>query len=145
MKYRSEFKHGFANPEVVARRCSIKKAFLRILQNSQENTCTRVSFFNKFSGFRPATLLKKSLWHRCYLVNFVKFSKNIFFYRTPLVAASPNRGYLHRAIVKALHGFQEKRALKSSDMLFFFQNVPNEIFNIFKMFENNMKFTRVAC
>ena len=32
------------------------------------------SFFsNKVTGLRPATLLKKRLWHRCFLVNFVKF------------------------------------------------------------------------
>ena len=28
----------------VARRCSLKKVFLKFLQNSQENTCARVSF-----------------------------------------------------------------------------------------------------
>ena len=39
--------------EAVARRGSVKKVFLEILQNSQENTCARV-FFNKV-----ATLLKK--------------------------------------------------------------------------------------
>ena len=32
-----------------------------------------------------------------------------------------------------------------SQMQFFLQNVPNEIFKIFKMFENNVKFTRAAC
>ena len=30
--------------EVVAQRCSVKKVFLKISQNSQENTCARVSF-----------------------------------------------------------------------------------------------------
>ena len=30
-------------------------------------------------------------------------------------------------------------------MQFFLQIVPNEIFKIFKMFQNNMKFTRAAC
>ena len=30
-------------PEAVARRCSVKKMFLEISQNSQENTCARVS------------------------------------------------------------------------------------------------------
>ena len=30
-------------------------------------------------------------------------------------------------------------------MQFFLQNVPNEIFKIFKMFENNMKLTKAAC
>ena len=30
--------------EAVVQRCSVKKLFLKILQNSQENTCLRVSF-----------------------------------------------------------------------------------------------------
>ena len=30
--------------EAAAYRCSVKKMFLEILQNSQENTCARVSF-----------------------------------------------------------------------------------------------------
>ena len=30
-------------------------------------------FFNKVVGLRPATLLRKSPWHRCFPVNFVKF------------------------------------------------------------------------
>ena len=47
--------------EAVVRRCSVKKVFLEALQNSQENTCARDSFFNKEEGLRPATLLKKSL------------------------------------------------------------------------------------
>ena len=111
-------------------RCvSVKKVFLKISQNWQENTCTRASFFIKL----------KRLSQRCFLVNFAKFR------RTPRAAASPNRGYLHCTILKALHAFREKRDLKSRDMHIFLQNDPNEIFKIFKMFENNMKFTRAAC
>ena len=30
-------------------------------------------FFNKIAGLRPATLLKKRLWHRCFPVKFPKF------------------------------------------------------------------------
>ena len=30
--------------EAVTRRCSVKKVFLKISQNSEENTCIRVSF-----------------------------------------------------------------------------------------------------
>ena len=30
--------------EAVAQRCSVKKVFLEISKNSQENTCPRVSF-----------------------------------------------------------------------------------------------------
>ena len=36
-------------------------------------------FFNKVSGFRPATLLKKRPWHRCFTVNFVEFLRTPFF------------------------------------------------------------------
>ena len=46
----------------------MKKVFLKILQNSQENSCARVSG-------HPATLLKKRLWHRCFPVNFAKIIK----------------------------------------------------------------------
>ena len=38
-------------------------------------------FFNKVAGLRPATLLKKRLWHRCFPLNFGKFSRAPF-YRT---------------------------------------------------------------
>ena len=55
-----------------------------------------------------------------------------------------NRSYLYNAILKALHGFQKKR-----DVQCFLQNVQNDFlqndFKIFRMFKNNMKFTRAAC
>ena len=49
--------------------------FLEISLNSLENTWVRVSFLIKLQawGLRPATLLKKRLWHRCFPVNFVNF------------------------------------------------------------------------
>ena len=54
-------------------RCSVKKVFLEISRNSQENARARVSFFNKVAGLRTATLLEKRLWQRCFPVNFAKF------------------------------------------------------------------------
>ena len=36
--------------EAVVQRCSVRKVFLEILQNSQENTCTRVSFLIKLQA-----------------------------------------------------------------------------------------------
>ena len=36
--------------EVVLRRCSVKKVFFKIYQNSQEYTCTRVNFINSNLG-----------------------------------------------------------------------------------------------
>ena len=35
-------------------------------------------FFDKVAGLRPATLLKKRLWHRSFAVNFVKFLRTPF-------------------------------------------------------------------
>ena len=63
----------FTSSEAAAQRCSVKKVFLEISQNSQENTCARISFFNKVAGLSSATLLKKRLWHSCFPVNFLKF------------------------------------------------------------------------
>ena len=37
-------------PEAVARRCSVRKVFLEILQNSQENTSPRVTFLIKLEA-----------------------------------------------------------------------------------------------
>ena len=38
--------------EVVVGRCSVNKMFLKILQNSQENTCAEVSFLIKLQAWR---------------------------------------------------------------------------------------------
>ena len=46
------------------RRCSEKKVFLEILQNLQENTCARVSFFNKSCTPQGCNFIKKSIWRR---------------------------------------------------------------------------------
>ena len=63
--------------KAVAQRSSVKKVFLEISQNSQEITCVRVSFLIKLQA-RPATLLKKRLWHRRFPVNFAKFLRTPF-------------------------------------------------------------------
>ena len=65
--------------KAVVQRCSVKKAFLEIPQNSQENTCAESFFLNKVADLRPATLLKKGLWHRGLPVNFEKFLRTPFF------------------------------------------------------------------
>ena len=36
-------------------------------------------FFNQVACLRPATLLKKRLWHRCFPVNFAAFLRTPFF------------------------------------------------------------------
>ena len=56
--------------------------FLEISQNSQKNTCARVSLLHKVAGLRSATLLKKRLWHKCFSVNFAKFLRTPFLQNT---------------------------------------------------------------
>ena len=40
------------------------------------------SLFNKVAGLRPATLLQKRLWHKCFPVNFAKFLRTPFLQNT---------------------------------------------------------------
>ena len=63
-------------------RCSVKKMFLEISQNSHESTCARVSFLIKF--------IKKETLVQVLSCEFCKISRNTFFQRTPLVAVSAN-------------------------------------------------------
>ena len=59
--------------EAVVQRSSLKTVSLEISQNSQYRDLCQGLFFNKVEGFRPATLLKKRLWHKCFPVHFAKF------------------------------------------------------------------------
>ena len=70
--------------KAVAQRCSVKKVFLLISENSQENTCARVSFLS-------CNFIKKETLTQMFSCEFSEISKNIFSYRTPPVAASTMR------------------------------------------------------
>ena len=53
--------------------------FLKISQKFTGKYLCLSLFFNKVTDLRPATLLKKRLWHRCFPVNFSKLL------RTPIL------------------------------------------------------------
>ena len=106
MKY---FYFSIQHSEAVVQMCSVKKVFLEIAQNSPENTCTRVSFFNKVAGLRPATLLKKLL-AQVFSCESCGVSKNTFSYRTPLVAASEHS--LSMFLINKKIVFTEKSSIK---------------------------------
>ena len=55
--------------------------FLQISQNSQENSCARVSVLIKLQAETFNFILKR-LWHRCFPVNFVKFLRTAFLQNT---------------------------------------------------------------
>ena len=59
----------------IVQRCSVKKVFLRNSQNSQENTCARLSLLIKLQ----ANFIKKETLARVFPVNFVKLLRAPFF------------------------------------------------------------------
>ena len=62
--------------------------FKNVAKFTGKHACKSL-FFNKVAGLRIATLLKKTL-AQVFYCEFCEISKNIFSYRTPLVAASEN-------------------------------------------------------
>ena len=72
--------------EAIVQRCYVKKVFLEISQNSQENTCARVSFLIKLA--------------QVFSCEFCEISKNTFFQRTPLVATSDSMSFVNKLILK---------------------------------------------
>ena len=62
-----------SRPKVSVKRCSWK--FRKI----HRKTPVPESFCYNVAGLRPATLIKKRLWHRCFPMNFAKFLRTSFF------------------------------------------------------------------
>ena len=72
--------------EAVAQTCSVKKMFLEISQNLQENTCARVSILIKLQA--ASNFIKIETLAQAISCEFCEISNNTFSYRTPPVAAS---------------------------------------------------------
>ena len=69
--------------EAVSQRRSVKKVFLEVSQNSQENTCARVSFLIKLQVW-AWNFIKKETLAQVFSNEFWEISKNTFSYRMPL-------------------------------------------------------------
>ena len=63
-------------------RWSVKKGVPRIFAKFTGKHLCQSLFFNKVADLRSATLLKKSLWYRCFPVNFAKFLRTPFLQNT---------------------------------------------------------------
>ena len=63
-----------SRPEVFS-----KKDVLRNFTKFTGKHLCQSLFFKEVAGLRPATLLKKRPWHRCFPVKFVKFLRTPFF------------------------------------------------------------------
>ena len=60
----------------------MKKGVLKKLAKFTGKHLSQSLFFNKVAGLRPASLSKKTLWHRCFPLNFVKFLRTLFLQNT---------------------------------------------------------------
>ena len=72
--YKSNFPQEWENRRSSHQKCSIRKGVLRnFAKFTEKHLSCQSLLFNKVAGLRPATLLKKRPWQRCFHVNFVKF------------------------------------------------------------------------
>ena len=71
--------------EAATRVVLYEKVFLKISQNSQENTCARISFLIKLQASQPATFSKK---RQVFSSKFCESFKNNFFAEHPRVTVS---------------------------------------------------------
>ena len=80
----------FVYPEAATRGVLCKKVFQGILENSQENTCARVSFLLKLKAW-PATLLTKKTLVQVFSCQFCEISNSTFFTENLWTTASGYR------------------------------------------------------
>ena len=80
-------------PEAVVRRCSVKKVFLQISQNPQENTCARVSFLIKLKA-EACNFVKKETLRTSFLQN--TFRKLLIVFRSSWVIFNSGKYYTRK-------------------------------------------------
>ena len=77
-KYRRRYLNVHPNIRSSCLEVFCKKSVLKNLAKFTGKHLCRSFFFNKVAGLRPATLSQKRLWHRCFPLNFAKFSRTPF-------------------------------------------------------------------
>ena len=75
--------HPRKGPRSSHQRCSTRNSVLRNFAKITGKNMCQILFFNKATGLRLATLLKKRLWRRCFPVNFAKFLRTHFLQNIP--------------------------------------------------------------
>ena len=98
--------HERFKPGAVVWRCSVKKVFLKILQNLQENTCSRLYTCAEACNF----IKKETEAQRCLPVNFRKFLKPTFLYNNSggcfyLMTLQPGQQHVNSLLIKYFQSF----------------------------------------
>ena len=88
--YLSHTTKVLAELETVAQRCSVKKVFLEISQNLQENTCASISFLIKLQ-VSTCNFVKKETLSQVFFCEFCEIFENTLSYRMSPVDASVKR------------------------------------------------------
>ena len=101
----------FLCTEAVTWRCSVENLSLKILQNSQENTCARISFLISWWP-EAGSFIKKESLAQVFSYEFCEMFKKTFFYRTPTVTVLFLAGLLQRVsgtgvFLRILQNFSE--------------------------------------
>ena len=101
----------FLCTEAVTWRCSVENVSLKILQNSQENTCARISFLISWWP-EAGSFIKKESLAQVFSYEFCEMFKKTFFYRTPTVTVLFLAGLLQRVsgtgvFLRILQNFSE--------------------------------------
>ena len=76
--YSAFFSTTVSPSEAVIRRFSVRKAFLKISQNSQKNTCSRVSFVIQLKA-EAYNFIKKVTLTQMFFCEFWEMFKSTFF------------------------------------------------------------------
>ena len=92
-------------------RCSVRKGVLRNVATFTRKHLCQSLFFNKVAGLRPATLLKKRLWHTCFsvaVVFFVNFGSGGYFWKQSLLSSESNH---YSQACRPVNGRKDKNPL----------------------------------
>ena len=79
-RFKSCLDNKLKEAEAVTQRCSVKKVFLEISQNSQENTCIRVSFLIKLLALGLPLYWKRDSGTGVFLWILWIFWEHLFFF-----------------------------------------------------------------
>ena len=74
--------YNYKNIKVAVKLFSIKKGVFKNFVNFTGKHLPQSFLFDKVVDLRPATLLKKRLWHICFQIKFAKLFRKFFLYNT---------------------------------------------------------------
>ena len=121
------------NSEAVGRRCSVKKVFLKLSQNSQNNTCARIPFLMKLQADEACSYIKKEPLAQVFSCEICEFFKKTVFtehFRWLFLHEVDNEVYDHNYFISKLSCIFSQRNLTfiSTYIVSITQDSPKKFF-----------------